>query len=440
MVKLNSLDFYRKIERDLTRGTTTGAILSVGGAVLMFSLFVLEFRAYLETDVSSYVQIDEFEDSMLQVNINLTVERVACPYLSIDLENVLGTHKANLTQTVRKWRVKTKDGLQEKFEEFHQQEHVVEVQSVGSVVEVDKKPLKVSMVNMDSFQRHHKVVLVAFYAPWCKHSQRLLPLWERLVSEVGEEVGIGQTDCSGGPSQTGLCHRNHITAFPTIVTFRQGHHDPYHGDRTMHSLLKHINEQLAFAKDVVYEKEVSAKAQPPVEGCHISGYLFAKKVPGNLIVSAVSPGHSFDMSLVNMTHVVHSLSFGVPLVDGRIPDLLKSSVQRIKDRLYVSTIQNQTHEHYLKVVATVYEYLDWDIVSFYKYTAHSSVYHGNTREPVIKFHYDISPMSVIIRETYKPFYQFLTSMFAIIGGVFTVFGILDGFLYNTANLLNKKLK
>jgi hypothetical protein len=45
------------------------------------------------------------------------------------------------------------------------------------------------------------------------------------------------------------------------------------------------------------------------------------QVPGNLIVSARSDAHSFDPSQMNMSHVVHHLSFGRKLTPRAMSDL-----------------------------------------------------------------------------------------------------------------------
>jgi len=180
---------------------------------------------------------------------------------------------------------------------------------------------------------------------------------------------------------------------------------------------------------------------PAFEGCHVSGNVLVQKVPGSLIVSAVSSKHSFDTTRVNMTHRVHHLTFGQKFEDEELtllPDAVTNSLDKLQDREYVSNGQNQTHEHYIKVVGTTFKYLDVGTLSSYKYTSHSATYHANTKLPVIKFHYDISPMNVVVTESYKPLYQFVTSMFAIIGGVFTVFGLMDGVVYNTQTLLLKQ--
>lgn len=49
--------------------------------------------------------------------------------------------------------------------------------------------------------------------------------------------------------------------------------------------------------------------------------------------------------------------------------------------------------------------------------------------PEAKFSYDISPMSVVISSKRKRWYEFVTSTLAIIGGAYTVLGLIDGVLY-----------
>ena len=81
MQQFRALDVYRKIERDFTHSTVAGALLSVAGAVLMVTLFVLELRDYLDTQVSTQVLMDDFESSLLKINFDITVERLACPFV-----------------------------------------------------------------------------------------------------------------------------------------------------------------------------------------------------------------------------------------------------------------------------------------------------------------------------------------------------------------------
>ncbi len=46
--------------------------------------------------------------------------------------------------------------------------------------------------------------------------------------------------------------------------------------------------------------------------------------------------------------------------------------------------------------------------------------------PEAKFSYDLSPMAVAVRTTGKRWYDFVTSICAIVGGTFTTVGLVDG--------------
>ena len=60
--------------------------------------------------------------------------------------------------------------------------------------------------------------------------------------------------------------------------------------------------------------------------------------------------------------------------------------------------------------------------------------------PNAVFSYDISPMEVVVREERESFAAFLTQICAIIGGVFTVTGLVDGLVYHGADLVSRKME
>jgi hypothetical protein len=53
--------------------------------------------------------------------------------------------------------------------------------------------------------------------------------------------------------------------------------------------------------------------------------------------------------------------------------------------------------------------------------------------------YEISPMVVRYVETKKSITHFLTSVCAIVGGIFTVAGLLDAFIYNAEKTWRRKV-
>ena len=76
----------------------------------------------------------------------------------------------------------------------------------------------------------------------------------------------------------------------------------------------------------------------------------------------------------------------------------------------------------------------------YSVTKHEkqiSLLAGDSGLPGVFFMYEFSPMMVKVSERSKSFLHFLTSLCAIVGGVFTVAGLLDAFLYHSAKYLQK---
>ncbi|KAM7466583.1 hypothetical protein LguiB_014145 [Lonicera macranthoides] len=63
------------------------------------------------------------------------------------------------------------------------------------------------------------------------------------------------------------------------------------------------------------------KKRPRGGGCRIDGFVRVKKVPGNLSISARSGAHSFDASLVNISHVISHVSFGKTVSPKALSDL-----------------------------------------------------------------------------------------------------------------------
>jgi len=73
---------------------------------------------------------------------------------------------------------------------------------------------------------------------------------------------------------------------------------------------------------------------------------------------------------------------------------------------------------------------DYDKVTTYQFLEQSQIVHYNVDDvPEARFSYDLSPMSVIVEREGRKWYDYLTSLFAIIGGTFTTLGLIDSMFY-----------
>merc|ERR1719188_2153179 len=87
-------------------------------------------------------------------------------------------------------------------------------------------------------------------------------------------------------------------------------------------------------------------------------------------------------------------------------------------------------EYYTKVVPTTYMPLDRPPLRVYQFTANSNKI-VNQQMPSLYFRYDFSPVTVQYKERRESFSHFLVQVCAVIGGIFTVAGILDSVLHKS---------
>lgn len=463
---------YRKVPRDLTKGSVSGGWLSIVAILSMSVLFVLELNAYLTTNIVTSIVMDEGESDLLPINFNLTFPRLSCQHASVDVSNVMGINQVNITRNIRKFVINGHTGRVLK--------EVADVADVPAVEELKPEQIDkykdanhasaiTTTIEFNKIMSEHKLVMINFYAPWCFWSNKLRPTWEYLAeitttqSFYDNGIKIVKVDCTDKTAHDQLCHSNHINAFPTIIVYRSGgthSHEHYHGDRTSAAFLKYMRTAMSevgirpgmpparsLKKKVDENAPLVIKNAGP-EGCNIVGRVDVSKVPGNFHVSADAHGYSFDAARMNVSHVVHHLSFGDILdkliIASNVPEEFWAG-NRLDGIEVTSSAQNATHEHYIKIVANQYQMMaNDDPVTTYKYTFNSNSYHHVGEDgadlPEARFTYDISPMAVKLTETRKPLYHFITNVCAIIGGLFTVLGLLDSIVYHGMNSLKKKVE
>ena len=173
------------------------------------------------------------------------------------------------------------------------------------------------------------------------------------------------------------------------------------------------------------------------EGCNLFGFLEVNKVAGNF---HVAPGKAFqsaqgqlvhefkpfDTHTYNVSHIIHSLSFGLHYPNRVNP--LDQSRAILKDGSGV-------FQYFVKVVPTTYEFAGGRSLDSCQYSVTDQFKSAHDPSkgfvlPGVFFIYDISPIKVKFTEKQTSFTYFLTSLCAIVGGVFTVAGIIDSAIYH----------
>lgn len=172
------------------------------------------------------------------------------------------------------------------------------------------------------------------------------------------------------------------------------------------------------------------------QGCRMESHFLINKVPGNFHVST----HSSRSQPQNpdMRHVLHRVTFGMEMERGKT---VKGSFNPLENLEKISGDAEATHDYILRVVPTVYisskNEMRYPYQYTYSYRELLQYGHGGRAHPAIWFRYEMSPITVKYTEKRQPFYHFLTTVCAIIGGTFTVAGILDSLIFSAAEIVKK---
>ncbi|XP_031563527.1 endoplasmic reticulum-Golgi intermediate compartment protein 1-like [Actinia tenebrosa] len=186
--------------------------------------------------------------------------------------------------------------------------------------------------------------------------------------------------------------------------------------------------------EVAFQENIDRTPTEDGGGCNFFGKFNINKVPGNFHLSTHGAGRQPDDP--DMSHLINSLNFGEKIED-KLPGVFTAlkSVDKTDGNALSS------HDYILKIVPTIYEKLDGTTQFSYQYTwaykNYISYSHGGSVLPAIWFRYDLSPITVKYIERRKPIYHFITTVCAIIGGTFTVAGIIDSSIFTASEMFKK---
>lgn len=185
-------------------------------------------------------------------------------------------------------------------------------------------------------------------------------------------------------------------------------------------------------------------------GCNLIGHLLLDRTPGNFHVLARSSNQEFAAHMTNVSHLVHSLYIGNSNVKrlsetGRgkslLPKKVFDKISPMDGNAYITNDLHESYHHYLKLISTSVEgFKDGGVdAKLFQILENSQLaYYRNDMIPEAKFIYDLSPIAVSYRTQSRRWYDYCTSIMAIVGGVFTVVGMIESGIHVTVQAASKR--
>ena len=84
---IKRMDIYRKVPKDLTQPTVTGAIVSICCVVFIVFMLGTELMYFISPDIRSELVVQNSDPTeRIPVKINITIPRMKCEFLGIDIQ------------------------------------------------------------------------------------------------------------------------------------------------------------------------------------------------------------------------------------------------------------------------------------------------------------------------------------------------------------------
>ena len=183
------------------------------------------------------------------------------------------------------------------------------------------------------------------------------------------------------------------------------------------------------------------------EGCRLSGHFFVDAVPGSFLITSAYYGNIVQRLImegdlkINAEHKINEISFGennfryeIWSNFGKNIAMLSQSLSNIKKKYEQYT---SMYQYYLKIVPTKFITFK-NVINDYQYTYNSYAERGVHEMPSMHFRYDLSPITVEYKLYKNIFLNFIINIFGILGGVFTVTGIIDAIIHKSVVILLRK--
>lgn len=437
---LQNLDQFRAVSKEIRSGVS-GTFFTALAYVVVLAILFSELQAFLTSSYETTILMDQDETSMIKINFDIVLYDLPCSHLKLVVydkfteEEIIETDNVNFVPLDRDQKATRGFYTQEEIDALEKKD------AATDVTEEERTELDADWSSTDDHFHHsdfnkavtfHDYTIVNFFAEWCVHCRNFMPMWVAAANQMSEKTVF--TDAEGKETTVKFlkincvafgdaCQQARIAAFPTVRLYkRDGSFQAFKDKRSIENIQEFLKLSIAKSKGHVLMNQQHHSIFK--EGCQVVGSLSVPRVPGHFYLQAEARGEeNLNPALTNVSHLVKRLSFGGFFSDFHlfgIPEEMVSLIHPLDGKKFIVERFHEAPQHNLKIVATSVAKLG----TWYQFTHNDRVRvlrkDMKNEAPQARFSYDFSPMSVVVTVKSRPWYEFLTSLLAILGGTYTI--------------------
>mmetsp|Transcript_24133 Transcript_24133/g.63688 ORF Transcript_24133/g.63688 Transcript_24133/m.63688 type:complete len:486 (-) Transcript_24133:48-1505(-) len=444
------------LPRDFVEVSKTGGFFTILAYVVMTLAFVMEVSSFFNAPYTTTLALDAKDSDSLQINFDVDMYDIECRNLRVAVFAQGGAEVNALSkdfwlrsvdQKGRTYGMATKPNEPAEAEEGEGvEDHEKTMKKLQA--EDGKEELDADWANSHDGFKHksfdhviqaHDFTFINFFAGWCGHCQQFAPKWDAIAKsvhgdgdkppmlfkdkdDVDRSVRFIRINCVDYQQ---LCREKGVDAYPMLRLYKaDGTFSLFDGKRGEAEIIRWMERSIKMrAYGWVEHHDASER------GCNAKGRIEVPRMPGHLELMAGGGDQNLNPRMTNVSHLIKHLSFSDP-DDGKyhrqswagLPHDVLTHISPLDGRSFVTHGFHMTWIHDMKVVSTV------SARGQTAYQLHHQRRLSRLPEdvvPQVQFHFDIEPFSIWVKREERKWYDFMTSLLAILGGSFVVMRLLS---------------
>jgi len=384
--RLKKLDYHTSVSQEFRVHTGSGAILSVVTLLIIICLTYTEFQYNFTPTIKNNVHVNSTSVDGIDIQFDITFPSVPCALLNIDANDPMGqVQSLHIDRTHRIWKHRLdKDG-----------------RMIGHKTRFEMGGTLQSVKHIKKYAEERSVEFEYDDDDFSEYEE-----------ECGSCYGAGDNgECCNTCDDVKRAYQRKGWFFDEEKT----------GTITQCRKQKSSHDEAG-------------------EGCNVHGIVALSSGGGDL---HMAPGHELEhfgkkvvydsladliteaFETFNVSHTVNMLRFGEEF-PGHIHQL-DGHHKMIEDAYGM-------YQYYIKIVPTLYKFLNGTSIQTNQYSVTEHMRHvsptSNKGLPGVFFFYEVSALHVEIEEYRQGWIRFLTSVAAVIGGVFSAMSVADGYIFS----------